>query len=121
MNRLTQIAVVVALSFSTGVYAQDQLSIIPQPLQLTQKQGNYLLTGNTVIHVDDRNPEVKALGELLAQGLFERTGIRLSVSSSPKGNQTASISLQLVSDTLGDEGYRLSVTGNGIMAAAEKA
>lgn len=120
MNKLTQLTAAIALSLSTSVCAQDQLSIIPQPLQLEQKQGSYLLTEKAVIRIDDGNPELKALGELLAEGLFERTGIRLPVSTQ-KGNSGAAITLQLVSDTLGDEGYRLSVEKGGIMARAEKA
>ncbi len=119
--KLTKLIVAVALFLSTGVYAQDQLSIIPQPLQLEQTQGTYLLTEQALIQIDERNPELKALGELLAQGLFERTGIRPSVSSSKKGTDVAAISLQLGSDTLGDEGYRLSVKEGGIIARAEKA
>jgi len=121
MKRLTKLAIAITLLLSTGVHAQNQLSIIPQPLELEQKQGNYLLTEKTVIRIDGRNPELSALGELLAQGLFERTGIRLTVSSSQKANEAAAITLQLVSDTLGDEGYRLSVGKGGITARAEKA
>ena len=111
----------VALLFSTATYAQNQLSIIPQPLHLEQKQGAYLLRDQAVIQIDNTDPALAALGELLSQGLFERTGVRLPVSAPKQGNTSSGISLQLVSDTLGDEGYRLSVSEGGIVAQAEKA
>ncbi|GGC24041.1 beta-N-acetylhexosaminidase [Parapedobacter defluvii] len=123
MIKLTRLAVAVALLLSTNLYAQSEVSIIPQPLQLEQKQGAYVLTEKAFIQVDNGNTELKALGELLVQGLFERTGTRLSLVPSRADNgTTATIVLQLVSDTLlGDEGYRLSVSEKGIIAQARKA
>lgn len=120
MKKLTVLVIIATLLFSSNLHAQRQLSIIPKPLELEQKQGAYMLSGKAMIYVDNNNTELKALGELLAQGLFERTGIRPLLSSSRTDN-AAGITLQLASDTLGDEGYRLSVGKEGITARAEKA
>ncbi|RQP17562.1 MAG: hypothetical protein EAS52_08400, partial [Parapedobacter sp.] len=95
MIKLTRLAVAVALLLSTNLYAQSEVSIIPQPLQLEQKQGAYVLTEKAFIQVDNGNTELKALGELLVQGLFERTGTRLSLVPSRADNgTTATIVLQ---------------------------
>ncbi len=105
-----------------GLQAQDrQLSIIPQPLELEQKQGAYILHEKSIIQFDDSDAELTALAELFAQGLFERTGIRPQLAS-PRSVKTANtLTLQLTSDTLGDEGYRLTVSEDGITARAAKA
>ncbi|MGK6350209.1 beta-N-acetylhexosaminidase [Parapedobacter sp. DT-150] len=99
--------------------AQDhQFAIVPQPLELEPKQGEFLLSETTAIQLEDGNPALQALGALLAQGLFERTGVRPQLTADqPKHN---TITLQLVPDTLGDEGYRLTVGKDGIIARATK-
>lgn len=119
MNRLAKLSVIIALLLSSGTQAQEHtFSIIPQPLQLEPKQGGFLIRKTTTIQLDDNRPELRALAELLAQGLFERTGTRPRITSGEGGSNA--IALQLVQDTLGDEGYRLTVGKGGITARAAK-
>lgn len=120
MNSIAKISIVFALLTSARLCAQEQLSIIPKPLALEQKQGTFVFTEKTVIQVDGSQPELRALGELLLQGLFERTGIRASLSSPHAERAETAIRLQLTADTLGDEGYRLFIDNDGITAHAEK-
>lgn len=120
MNSIAKISIVFALLTSARLCAQEQLSIIPKPLALEQKQGTFVFTEKTVIQVDGSQPELRALGELLLQGLFERTGIRASLSSPHAERAETAIRLQLTADTLGDEGYRLFIDNDNITVRAEK-
>ncbi|MFC3198719.1 beta-N-acetylhexosaminidase [Parapedobacter deserti] len=121
MSRLTILLfIIAALSQSFKIQAQErQFSIIPQPQQLEPQHGAFSFRKTTTIRLDNSNGELRALGELLAQGLYERTGIRPRIISGGGGNNT--ITLRLAQDTLGDEGYRLKVDKGGIMAQAAKA
>lgn len=122
MKKLTTLTVVLTLLYTVGLRAQNygELSIIPQPLLLKQGIGSFLFDKKTVVRFDGDNAELRALAELLAQGLSERTGVRPQLVTSRDRESPNAISLQLASDTLGAEGYRLSVGKDGIIAHAEQ-
>ncbi len=107
----------------TGAVAQQTndkkaFSIIPQPLRVESQKGTFLLDEATQIWIDG-DKEVQGVAELLAQGLKDFVDISPKIVQKPsKGSRT--IRLQLVADTLGDEGYRLSVGTDAIVARANK-
>jgi len=119
MKKLILLAVAFTLLLSVNLRAQDgeRFSLIPQPLIVAPQPGEFLLDAQTAIQVDQKNAELKALAELVEQGLFERTNIRLGAHA---GGEKV-IALRLAPDTLGDEGYRLTVGPDGIEAVASKA
>ncbi|MCP4662367.1 MAG: beta-N-acetylhexosaminidase, partial [bacterium] len=89
--------------------AQDPaISIIPKPVSMTIKQGEFRLTPETVLVAGD---ELEALGRQLAGMLAPATGFDLKVNRS-KRERSNSIVLRLDPGLrhLGDEGYRLEVT-----------
>jgi len=86
---------------------KDAFSIIPQPLTLEPKEEAFILNQTTQIWID-ANEEVRGVATLLAQGLQDFVRIRPQIVEKRSKN-TRTIRLQLVDDTLGDEGYRLSV------------
>ncbi len=92
------------------------VAIIPRPVQMSRRTGTFVLTASTVI-VTDR--ATRQIGYQLADWLQPATGYRLSVASAA-GSTARVISLQLDStlSRLGDEGYRLSVTGTRITIRA---
>src|SRR5690606_10319127 len=120
MNSIAKISIVFALLTSARLCAQEQLSIIPKPLELEQKQGTVVFTEKTVIQVDDRQPELRAVGELLLQGLFGRPGIGAYLTTPHAELAETAIRLQLTADTVGDVGYRMFIDNDGITAHAEK-
>lgn len=96
-------------------------NIIPRPVSARTDGGVFFLTEKTQI-VTDASEEVKAVGEYLAGKLNPATGFHLSVSAA--GSTTPSNSIVLTTAAgapeLGDEGYDLSVTDDGIRIAANK-
>ena len=97
--------------------AQDTtLAVIPRPAHLTRGPGTFLLTPATVV-VTDR--ATRPIGYQLADWLGPATGYRLAVSGGP-GTAARTISLRTdpTLARLGDEGYRLTVTGTRITIRA---
>ena len=111
------ITLVAALALLPG--GQDTaLAVIPRPAQMTRQTGTFLLTPATVI-VTDR--ATRRIGYQLADWLEPATGYRLSVTTAA-GAATRTISLRIdpALSRLGDEGYRLTVSGTRITIRAQQ-
>lgn len=119
MAKVFYFIVFVFLCLKAGAQESNlELSLIPQPLQLERHSGYFKLDGNVTVRVDDKNEELLKLADLFVQGISDRTG--LSLKRGKPNEKGRSILLQIVPDTLGDEGYRLSVTDKGIVVQAAK-
>jgi hexosaminidase len=95
--------------------------IIPLPVSLTLGGGApFEITSATRITLAGTNPEVAAIGESLAALLRRSTEFPLPVTTSPAGSGPGSIELRLASDaaSLGEEGYRLTVTADSVCLVA---
>ena len=95
--------------------------IIPSPVSLTLAGGApFELTHATRVTLVGANPEVAAIGEGLAALLRRATGFPLPVSASSGGSGSGSVELRLVSDaaSLGEDGYRLTVTTDSVRLVA---
>jgi hexosaminidase len=95
--------------------------IIPAPASLTLAGGTpFEVTRATRITIVGTNPEVTAIGESLAALLRRATGFPVPVTPSSGGSGPASIELRLSTDppSLGEEGYRLTVTTDSVRLAA---
>jgi len=92
------------------------VAVIPRPAQLTLGTGRFLLTPATVV-VTDR--ATRQIGYQLADWLQPATGYRLAVSGAA-GTAARTISLRVdpALARLGEEGYRLTVTGTRITIRA---
>ena len=90
--------------------------IIPQPKKLDLKEGNFILDENTVVFATNK---VKSVAEFFASELRLSTGLKLPIENSASDKNQ--ISLELVQNkNLGDEGYELNSTTDGIKITAEK-
>lgn len=81
----------------------------------------FQIVRTTGIYVDASNPEVNAIGEMLAAQLRKSTSFPIAVS--PLGTAPAgSITLRLAPDraALGEEGYELRVEGGGVDLVANR-
>src|SRR6266508_1484322 len=99
------------LALVAGV--QDtSLAVIPRPVHMTRGTGTFLVTPATVV-VTDR--ATRLIGYQLSDWLAPATGYRLAVSGTA-GTAARTISLRVdpALARLGEEGYRLSVTGTRI-------
>jgi len=100
----------------------QEISIIPQPLSLQEKSGNFKLQPKTKIVYEKGNSDLKAIGEKLSDQINEVVGIKLVVieGGTKIANNTINLSLNKETDTLGDEGYTLSVNPKNIIVKANK-
>ncbi len=67
----------IALCF--GSFAQ-RISIIPQPLSVHEKSGNFKLLPTTRIVYQQGNIDLKAIGEQLSDQIKKTTGLQLRVT-----------------------------------------
>jgi hexosaminidase len=94
--------------------------VIPMPVSMTSTGGAFTLTSSTGILVEPGTPEVKSIGQYLADALKSSTGFPLQVSVKTGGRDNGNFSLTLAGgdSALGEEGYQLTVTADGATLAA---
>jgi hexosaminidase len=97
--------------------------VIPLPASLTLAAGApFQLTRETRLTVADGNPDVAAIGEALAALLRRGTEFPVAVSGTSSGSASGSLDLRLISDaSLGEDGYRLTVTSDSVRLVAAAA
>ncbi|PYO94149.1 MAG: beta-N-acetylglucosaminidase [Gemmatimonadetes bacterium] len=92
------------------------VAVIPRPVHLTRGTGAFLITPATAV-VTDR--ATRQIGHRLADWLEPATGYRLPVTAaSGAATRTIALRLDTTLSRLGDEGYRLTVTGTRITIRA---
>jgi hexosaminidase len=111
---------ILALTFFASTMVQGQqssIAIIPQPVELLQQQGQYILPANISIAAD-KNSQLPAL--YLKNKLSTATGYTVSLTDKTAG---ANIALQINTQpvaSLGNEGYSLLVNNTGIAIQANQ-
>jgi hexosaminidase len=96
--------------------------IIPLPLSITETGDTFTLTGDSQIIVDPGSAELVQIGDYLAQWLGAATGGGLPVLAGDEARPAGAIRLTLAGadPALGDEGYELTVTPDGVTIAASQ-
>ena len=94
-------------------------NVIPKPVSSKTDGGVFFLTEETTI-VTDPSQDVKSIGQYLAGKLAPATGFSLAVNGGNSSLNTVSLTLSGGIPELGDEGYDLSVTEQGIKLVANK-
>ncbi|MDU0372847.1 glycoside hydrolase family 20 protein [Hymenobacter endophyticus] len=129
MRKKTWLPLAALLGLSGAVSAQQPAanpaatSIIPQPVRLTAGRGSFAVTKATKIFVDPKNEELRRIGEALSQDIKRTSGVQPQVVATPAKASAGSIRLTLrpALDTLGAEGYTLSVQPAQVVLAAGNA
>jgi len=102
----------------TKIYGQDSaINLIPQPVEIQQSAGNFVLTRTSTISFDNINGRKTA--DLLAQKLNTSTGFSIKAQQ----NKTGSIQLNLNAVPviqIGKEGYTLVSSPEGVVIAANE-
>jgi hexosaminidase len=94
----------------------NEIALIPMPLSLEMRSGDFELTSQTVI-VAQAGAESEA--ERLASPLRAPTGFALPVRQTPRGDNCIVLELdRALEPRLGREGYRLSVTPTQVVIRA---
>ena len=97
-----------------------ELSIIPQPVSVKTTPGSFVLSGKTKILADPGNREFREIAEMLATELNDKTGYRLAAGSGTSGVNAVLFTTQNAPESLGEEGYQLSVKKGNIVIRARK-
>lgn len=97
----------------TSVAAQDNINIIPKPIEINQTAGTFKLTKQTVISCDQTlNSQAQYLQDILGSS----TGWDLPIIG--KSSKSGSIRLAISSAVRQKEGYRLTVTPQSVLIEA---
>jgi hexosaminidase len=101
---------------------RQPLSIVPYPVRVSTSGQKFIISKNTVIRIDANNPELRQIAQAMAEALKSHVGGSIAIATTNGGKVTNSIVLTLnhTADTLGDEGYKLSVYSGGIDISANK-
>lgn len=116
------LTVCLILLFIVPLANAQEVSIIPEPVNLDLKTGTFTINQKTKIVYEKGNVDLRAIGEKLSDQINELTGFQLEVTGGGQNNaqQNIYLSLNKKPDTLGNEGYSLDVNKNGIQAKANK-
>ncbi len=116
---MKQVTFFFAFVFSTYFgLAQENISIIPEPVKIVKNEGHFILPASIGIYADE-NPELKTALSDLSERLTMPTGFHVTKSKS--GSAVISIILNKTADTeIGNEGYQLSVTPKKVTITANQ-
>ncbi len=116
MNKTILIICTLMLAFISQAQNQKKISIIPEPVSITEKQGTFTLP-QTVNIVRPSGTENNRTVDFLKEKLSKATGS--TVNGSNTGTGTIQLILNKVKTaSLGNEGYLLSVTPVSIIIKA---
>jgi len=103
--------------------SQRTSTVIPQPVRLVPGSGSFAITPETKIYVGPKNDELRRIGQSLSQEIQRATGVQPPVVATAPGKQSAGaiyLKLTAPADTLGAEGYTLSVQPSRVVLAANQ-
>lgn len=120
MIRKLFIASLLIVAMAAGAQPKKEIAIIPQPAHLQQSAGNFNLSAKTKIYVEPGIIEYKKIGEMLAGEIKDKTGFNLPILiGNAAGANGILITSKGAADSLGKEGYLLSVKPNQIIVKAK--
>lgn len=108
-------AVILLFTFTVQVHAQN-ISIIPQPVQMQRGSGSFVISSATVIGVPAKNQEVAKIASYLTGKIKKSSGLTLRVQ---EGNGNIQLNINSKADArLGKEGYSMIITPNNALISA---
>lgn len=117
MKKLFVLAAGLLLYASGFSQSTPKPAIIPEPVSMTTGSGLFTLPQQVVIAAD-ANPALTTTIDFLKQRLSVPTGYNVSVNNSAAGATVRLQLLQTPDAQIGQEGYKISVTGNGAVVSA---
>ena len=107
-----------AFSIFLSAFAQENISIIPEPVKLVKNQGRFILPANITISAPE-NADLKTALADLNERLTVPTGYRATTTNA--GSATIKINLNKTADQeIGNEGYKLIVTPKQVTITANQ-
>ncbi|MCX5636997.1 MAG: beta-N-acetylhexosaminidase, partial [Planctomycetota bacterium] len=115
-SRFVVFGVCIIFAASPAFAAEKTVSIVPQPVSMTVDEGFFVLKPNTAI-VSDR--DTQPLAKQLRAMLEPATGHNLEIKTAQTQTENAiNIKLNPSLSSLGQEGYKLRVTGSKVSIEA---
>lgn len=120
------IAVVLACndtSSSKGIIqTQENVSIIPMPAHLQQGTGHFAINKETKIVVQQGNAEALRVAKMLAEKLQKAAGFQIAVTGAKDdiSNNKIYFTTAGAPDSLGKEGYQLSVSKDSVIVRSKE-
>lgn len=112
---------VIAQSARQTIFSSEKLHIIPEPVSVTVRKGEFKLKPDTrIIATDSKAGEVAAM---LAESLNKPTGyqLKININNTHRTGNDILLKINTTSDTtLGNEGYRLLVSKDHVIISANK-
>ena len=123
MRKFFFVSLLMLICFS--VYSQKNKVadlLIPEPVSVVSGKGYFVLNNKTNIQVLSADAAARRVAQFLSKKIEKATGYSAAVSSNSKNqNQVSAIKFSLIHNaSLGNEGYQLKVTPNGISISANK-
>lgn len=98
------------------------VSMIPNPLSVERLEGAFQLDGKTTIRVKPASPEIIDTARYLAANIKDQVGISVAVAEGDAGDSPGILLTTEGADrSLGEEGYNLRVSVDGIVLRANTA
>jgi len=102
-----------------GRIPHNMYNLIPKPTSITASAGSFQITANTKI-ITENNAEVISIGKIFSGQIRSTIGFDFDLEVTQK-NHKDSIQFFLKDDkSLGDEGYELSISSDGILIHANQ-
>ncbi|WP_343703775.1 family 20 glycosylhydrolase [Chitinophaga sp.] len=123
MNKLSRMLFLALLPATTAIAApaaDTSFSVIPAPLHIQAGKGSFPLNRQTRILVEAGSKDLQNVAKELAAGIHRQSGLQLPVGALGKMVPVNAIVLRLQADTLGNEGYRLTVRPGLATASASQ-
>lgn len=93
--------------------------LIPKPTSLFESEGSFTLSANTIIFLGTEDSETAVIAKFLSTSLREVSGFEVPVLDRDGDTKQGNIHLSLNTDeSLGEEGYELSITTEGVQLHA---
>ncbi len=100
--------------------SQQSLNIIPEPVSVTLGQGRYQLASSLVIGGDLAKEEVMKTAQHLAGKIQTTSGKAVTINPSDAAAAVRLLLIPTQDAEIGKEGYRLEVTGTGVIIKANQ-
>ena len=103
------------LLFSMLLQAQQQVHIIPQPVNLVMKEGSFVIDNYTAVKIPKKNKETAKVVHFFTEYVKKVTGITL------QSNETKNKNIRFIiekTDDIGEEGYTIAVNPKEILVKA---
>ena len=120
MKRLLALVLLIGTNLILLAQTNTAINIVPLPVSITTKTGSFTITDKTVIELSNNNADAARVASFLSQTIAVSSGRKLAIVKAATGNAIRFTLNSAADKSLGDEGYKLTVTPNHVILSANK-